>query len=344
MRAVLFSGPDDLTVVDAPEPELPTGGLVIATAYVGVCGSDVRTWHHGSARLSGPTILGHETCGVVEASDDARFEPGDRVAVCPGAPCLHCADCLVGAYNLCSDRAVLGYDLPGGMATKYAVTRAWLDAGCVVAVPESLDLRTAVLAEPLHTVINGQDRADVSSTDSVLVIGLGTIGTLHAAVAMSRGATNVLGVDVRAERVQAAGAVVGSAHVEELGDDAAALRARGGRRGWDVVVLAAGVGPAVELAARVVSPNGRILVFAGFPSSSPTFAVDLNVLHYQQHSLVGAFGGTPLTYQRAVAWLATTHVDLSTFVANVYDLEEALEAFADVEAGRGLKTVMAPSR
>ena len=342
MRAVLFSGPDDLQVVDAPEPELPAGGLIVSTAYVGVCGSDVRTWHHGSPRLSGPTVLGHEVVGVVTASDDERWTVGDRVAVCPGAPCLKCQHCLLGAYNLCADRVVLGYDVPGGMAERFAVPARSIDAGCVVPVPDSLELRAAVLAEPLHTVLNGQDRATIGPDDSVLVLGLGTIGTLHTAVALSRGARRVLGVDVRAERVQAAEKVLGEGHTSVLEDDVDALRSLGGRTGWDVVVVAAGVGPAVETASAMVAPNGRVLVFAGFPSSRPEYPIDLNRLHYKQHSLVGAFGGTPVTYARAVEWLAATSIDLEAFVGDVFALDEAPSAFANVESGRGLKTVMQP--
>jgi L-iditol 2-dehydrogenase len=342
MRAVLFSGPDRLDVVDVPEPELPDGGLVVSTAYVGVCGSDVRTWHHGSARLSGPTVLGHEVVGVVAASADGRYAVGDRVAVCPGAPCLTCANCLVGAYNMCGQRVVLGYDISGGMAERFAVPRRSIDAGCVVPVPDSLDLRSAVLAEPLHTVLNGQNRAGIGPDDTVLVLGLGTIGTLHTAVALSRGARRVLGVDVRPERVEAAEVVLGPGHTAVLDMDVDDLRARGGVAGWDVVVLAAGVGPAVETANAVVAPNGRVLVFAGFPSSSPEYAIDLNRLHYKQHALIGAFGGTPVTYGRAVEWLAATSIDLDAFVGDVFPIDDALAAFANVESGRGLKTVMQP--
>ena len=120
------------------------------------------------------------------------------------------------------------------------------------------------------------------------------------------------------------------------------LRSRGGAAGWDVVVLAAGVGAAVETANAVVAPNGRVLVFAGFPSSSPEHAIDLNLMHYQQHALVGAFGGTPLTYARAVEWLAATTIDLDAFVGEPFPLDDAPSAFANVESGRGLKTVMRP--
>ena len=69
MLAAVLHGPNDLRVEHVPEPILPVGGLVIETAAVGICGSDVRNWRHGSPRLAGPQVVGHEVAGVVIASD-----------------------------------------------------------------------------------------------------------------------------------------------------------------------------------------------------------------------------------------------------------------------------------
>ena len=118
MKAAVLHGPDDLRVESVPDPDLPPGGVVIRPVTVGVCGSDVRTWRHGSPRLRGPQVLGHETGGVVVESDVESLPVGTAVAVCPGAPCLECPFCAAGHHNLCGRRAVLGYDLPGGMAER----------------------------------------------------------------------------------------------------------------------------------------------------------------------------------------------------------------------------------
>lgn len=341
MRAVVLHGPGDLRVEDRPEPVLPAGGLVVRTAYAGVCGSDVRNRTHGSSRLHGPQIPGHEVVGVVTASDDPRHPVGMRVAVCPGAPCLVCAACRSGRANLCQDRVVLGYDFPGGMAEGFAVPPSSLRAGCVVRLPDTLPLRSAVLAEPLHTVINGQDLARIAPGDSVLVLGLGTIGTLHAAHAASVGAGTVLAVDPRPDRVAAAAAVLGADLVADLVPDAAAaLRERGGTGGWPVVVVAAGTPDAIELAMATVARSGRILAFAGLPPADAMVALDVNRIHYEQLELIGAFGGTPATYARAVAWLAASDLDLAGLVTHEFDIDDAAAAYDNIAAGNGLKSVL----
>lgn len=343
MRAVVLHGPNDLRIESRAVPEAQPGGLVVRTSYVGVCGSDVRNWRHGSPRLAHPEVPGHEVVGEVTESRDLRFTVGTRVAVCPGVPCGVCHACKAGRQNLCADRVVLGYDFPGGMEEFFAVPQESLSAGCVIPLPESLSLRVAVLAEPLHTVINGQNQVHIGPDDSVLVIGLGAIGSLHAALAMSRGARRVIAVDVRPERVAAAAALLGHKSTQLLvdGPDAAeALRLQGGEDGWTVAIIAAGAPNAVELAMSSVAPSGRVLAFAGLPPALATIPIDMNRIHYRQLEVVGAFGGTPSTYASAVAWLAESRLDLTALVADEFPLDRAEDAYRNVESGHGLKTVL----
>jgi len=332
MRAVVLHSPGDLRIEELPDPVLPRGGLVVRTAFTGVCGSDVRNWRHGSGRLTGPQVLGHETVGIVVASDAAAYPVGTRVAVCPGVPCGRCALCGAGRHNLCRDRDVLGYDFPGGMAESFAVPAASIAAACVNPLPSELSLRDAVLAEPLHTVVNGQDLARIGLRDRVLVLGLGAIGTLHAMHALSLGA-QVLAVDLRQERVDAARGLLGPGTAELLRPDALGAD-------WDVVVIAAGSAAAADLAFRVAGRAGRILAFAGLPPADATVPVPMNLLHYEQLELIGAFGGTPSTYARAVTWLAASDLPLDRLVTHEFGIDDALAAFENVERGVGLKTVL----
>jgi L-iditol 2-dehydrogenase len=341
MRAVVFHAPGEVSVDEVPQPQMPQGGLLVQTSYVGVCGSDVRTWRHGNARIHGEQTLGHEVSGVIAASDASGYEVGTRVAVCPGVPCLACEPCQRGWHNLCLNRRVLGYDFPGGMAESFAVPPEAVRAGCVVPLPASLSTEHAALAEPLHTVLNGQDRARTAAGESVLVLGLGPIGTLHAAVAASRDASPVLGMDPLPQRAEAASAVLGEGAAEVLDDDSReGLRERGGSLGWDVVVVATGAHAAFDLAMEVVSPRGRVLAFSGVPASAATVGINVSRLHYQEIELIGAFGGTPRYYREAVRWLGRTQIDLDRMVGKLIPLAVAVDAFERVERGEGLKTLI----
>lgn len=341
MLAVVLHGPNDLRVERIAEPTLPPGGLVIEPAAVGICGSDVRNWRHGSHRLHGPQVLGHEIAGIVRESDSEAFPVGTRVAVCPGIPCLACRFCARGLASLCPNRQVIAYDLPGGMAERLAIPAAAIRSDSVVAVPGGIDLAVAPLAETLHTILNGQDRAAVGAGDRVLVLGLGPVGVLHAAVAASRGARQVLAVDPVAERVELAGAILGrdAAMVLEPGWEERALERSDGES-WDVVIVANAAPAAVALAPRLAAPAGRILAFAGVAGPDPVVGLDMARLHYGQLSVIGSFGGTPATFARAIDWLSSTSLPLAEIITSRLPLAAAPDAFLRVERGEGLKTIL----
>jgi len=343
MKAVVLHGPGDLRLDEVPEPALPDNGLLVRPGAVGICGSDVRTWRHGSPRLRGPQVLGHEFAGVVEASAVAAVRPGSRVAVCPGAPCEVCRACRAGHANLCRQRRVLGYDLPGAMAELVAIPADWIRTGGVVALDPAAPIERGALVEPLHTVLNGQDQVAIQPRESVLVLGLGPIGVLHVAVARSNGAT-VLGVDPDPDRVARVGGILGGDAVDRM-DDGWLDRARAtvGGGGFDVVIVAVGAPDAVATAIESVEPGGRVLAFAGLPPEARTIGLDMNDLHYRQLSVVGAFGGTPDTFRRAGAWLERSTLDVDAFTPERFGLDQAVDAFESVARGRGLKTLLRPT-
>jgi L-iditol 2-dehydrogenase len=344
MKAVVLHGPGDLRLDDVPEPALPPGGLVVRPLAVGICGSDVRTWRHGSPRLRGPQVLGHEIAGVVAESDVAAFAPGVPVAVCPGAPCEVCRACRTGRANLCRCRLVLGYDLPGGMADLVAIPADWIRTGGVVALDPAAPIERGAIIEPLHTVINGQDQARIKAGEHILVLGLGPIGVLHVALAGSVGAT-ALAVDPDPDRVARAGTIVGPDKIDDM-DAGWKDRARASvdSGGFDVVIAAVGSSDAVATAIELVEPGGRILSFAGLPPNKRSIELDMNDLHYRQLAILGAFGGTPDTFRRAAAWLADSTFDVDRFTPERFGLADAVEAFESVEGGRGLKTLLRPNQ
>ncbi len=83
-----------------------------------------------------------------------------------------------------------------------------------------------------------------------------------------------------------------------------------------------------------------MLAFAGLPPDTRTIGLDMNDLHYRQLSIVGAFGGTPDTFRRAAAWFDRTPFDVEAFTPERFGLDQAVEAFEAVAAGRGLKTIL----
>ena len=72
---------------------------------VGICGSDVHYYQHGSIGpfvVREPMVLGHEAAGIVVETGSAVgiLRPGDRVCMEPGIPDPNSHATRLGRYNL----------------------------------------------------------------------------------------------------------------------------------------------------------------------------------------------------------------------------------------------------
>jgi threonine dehydrogenase-like Zn-dependent dehydrogenase len=126
MKAAIFRGVRDLQVEDVPEPSAGPGDIVVGVRVVGVCGSDLHSYTHGSFVEPGQ-IMGHEFAGeVVEVGDGvADFATGDRVTAMPIVPCGACPRCAEGRFNLCAVAwtQALAYGRPGAFAPAWRSRR-----------------------------------------------------------------------------------------------------------------------------------------------------------------------------------------------------------------------------
>src|SRR5437870_12219296 len=114
MNQALIAGPERFEVVSAPRPCLQNPDeIVVRTAACGICSGDLMPWY---LRKKIGTVLGHEVVGWADevGPDVASIQPGDLVFLHHHAPCLHCPDCVRGAFVHCATWRSSRLD-PGGM-------------------------------------------------------------------------------------------------------------------------------------------------------------------------------------------------------------------------------------
>lgn len=196
-----LTGPGRCTrLQEIPSPALPADDWVrVRTSLGGICGSDLNLIRldvspSTSPFSSFPFVIGHENVGVIQEVGPAvpDLRPGERVVANPllscvprgiDPPCHHCAN---GRPSRC--RKFTEGRLPAGMllGTTRSLGGSWGDtyvahASQVVRVPEQLSDRSAVLLEPLATVLSPVLDHPPAGGEKVLVIGGGSIGLLTTA-------------------------------------------------------------------------------------------------------------------------------------------------------------------
>jgi S-(hydroxymethyl)glutathione dehydrogenase/alcohol dehydrogenase len=112
--AVLHEVPGTLSVeevqIDRPGP----GEVLIRTVAAGICHSDLH-FLEGKMGHPTPTVLGHESAGVVEAVGEGvrHVKAGDHVVTCLSVFCGHCDSCLTGRPWRCfTDESARSADAP----------------------------------------------------------------------------------------------------------------------------------------------------------------------------------------------------------------------------------------
>ncbi len=305
MKALVWKGGQTLDYEEVPDPEPAGDEVVLDVELAGICGSDLHGYRgHPGPRVP-PLVLGHEVVGAVA---------GERFAVYPLIGCGDCVRCAAGEDNLCPSWQLLGLHRAGVFADRVVVPRRSL-----VSLPERLDSRRAVLAEPLACCV-GALRGE--SPDKVVVFGAGPIGLLSVYVAARQGA-QVRAVDPVESRLETA-RKLGATDFDGPAD--LAVDAAGFEATWRTAIDAVG--------------SGGTVVVIGLGNAEGTFP--MAVLVRRSIRLRGQFAYSRADFQEAVEILAEDDLDLSWLSDAA--LADGAQAFANLvdRPAEFSKVVLAP--
>ena len=346
MKVVRFHAPGDVRVESAAEPSTGPGDVTIRVRNCSTCGTDVKIFRFGHHHIVPPRVMGHEIAGeVVAVGDDVGgWQVGDRVQVIAAIPCGECAECRRGRMTVCPNQESMGYHYDGGFAELMVVPAKVLAVAGLNRIPDGVDSAEASVAEPLACVLNGQELARVGPGDDVVVIGAGPIGCLHVRLARARGAARVVLVDVNADRLEIAKRLVApDAAVDASGPDVVdEIGTFTDGRGADVVITAAASGKAQEQALRMAARQGRVSFFGGLPKDNPVIALDANLVHYRELTVVGANGSSPAHNAEALRLIASGAVPVADLITHRLGLDDVLSAFDIVSRGEAIKVTIEP--
>jgi L-iditol 2-dehydrogenase len=332
MRAVVYHGINDMRVETVPVPQIDPGELLVKIATCGICGTDLKKIHMGSH--SAPRIFGHEMAGVVAAvgSGVTDYAVGDRVMTFHHVPCGECYYCRKGTPAQCplykKTGVTAGFEPSGGGFANYIRVMDFVvrNRG-VVRIPDGIPFEQAAFIEPLNTVLKGVKMLNIAPDDTVLVIGQGPIGLMHASLAKKTGA-KVLTSDLFAER-HAIAARFGLTHPIHAGEENVVERvlAETDGRGADAVILAVGGNALIRTAMDAARPGGKVMLFAQTQHGEATF--DPAAVCVDEKTLLGSYSSSFGILDEVTSLVFDGYrngFDLTQLISHRFDLEQAVEA------------------
>ncbi|WP_456825808.1 zinc-dependent alcohol dehydrogenase [Cellulomonas sp. P5_E12] len=258
MRALTWQGRENVSVETVPDPRIErTTDAIVRVTSTAICGSDLHLYAVLGMYLDAGDVLGHEAMGVVEevGAEAGALRVGDRVVIPFNISCGSCWMCARGLFAQCETTQVrtqgtgaslFGFSklygqVPGGQAEYLRVPQAQFGP---VVVPDDgrPDERYLYLSDVLPTAWQAVEYADVPAGGTVAVVGLGPIGQMATRIAVHRGASRVIGLDLVPERLAMARRHgIDVIDVGAVDDVAAAVRDLTDGRGVDSAIDAVGM-------------------------------------------------------------------------------------------------------
>ncbi len=355
--AATLVAPFDLRVERYPIPaELEPGAVLLRMLASGICGTDKHTYRGETEQYAGtdharstpfPIIQGHENVGVVVevgAGGAATFDGtpltiGDRVVPAPNRACGRCRYCTDGfPYYFCRDLENYGNSLssaqPPHLFGGWSEYLYVLPRTPVFRVPDDLPTEVAVLTE-LFAVTHSLDLAarmprpgGYRPGDTVVVMGVGPVGLVHAAKAALTGAGQVIGVDRYTARLDIAADLGATDCVVATDDDETTARVRAlAPDGADVVVDATGHPASFGPALALLRDGGTLVEVGAFVDLGPVPVNPADILG-RNLTIVGVAGEDARCYDSTLHLLAEHHetVPFHRAVTHTFPIDWADEA------------------
>lgn len=331
MRRVTMTAPRQLKFEDnVPAPranDIKDNEILLNIKRIGICGSEIHSYHGLHPSCIYPVVQGHEYSGIVVAVGKGvkGFKPGDKATARPQLVCGECNPCKRGQYNICENLKVQAFHADGAAQDYFIVTddRA-------VRLPDDMPLDYGAMIEPAAVGAHATSRPRELKGRNVVVSGAGTIGNLIAQFAQARGAKKVVITDVSDLRLQKARecGIENTLNVAKtpLKD---AVKDIFGDEGFQVAFEVSGVESSIQSLMATIEKGGDVIIVAVF-AHNPV----INMEHLGEHelNLIGTLMYKHEDYLTAVEEINKGTIKLEPLVTDRFGLMEYDKAYDYIES------------
>ena len=356
-RAAIVHAPNQPMTIETIDIDGPRAGeLLIQIKATGLCHSDLHVLE-GNVPWQFPTVLGHESAGVVVECGEGvtAFEPGDHVIPFLVPRCGRCAYCASPKTNLCVEalarlrpregRFLLDgkplHQLWGlGTLAEHAV----VPADTVVRVRKDAPLdRICYIACGATTGIGAAlFSAKIEAGSTVVVFGLGGIGLNVVQGARLAGARMIVGVDTNPAKEPIARRLGATEFVDPRAVPKLAshlMKLTGG--GADYSFECIGDPATMRHAFECTHPAwGKSYVIGVAPHGADVCATPAHLM-LGRHWTGCYMGGARLErLPQLVDWYMQGKIELDSLITHRVTLDQVGEGFEMMKRGEGIRTIV----
>ena len=331
MRQAILVEPKHIEFKEVAEPkaaDLTAHQVLVHIKRIGICGSEIHSYHGLHPATFYPVVQGHEYSGVVVAVGRAVSvcKPGDHITARPQLVCGKCNPCKRGQYNVCEHLRVQAFQADGAAQDFFVV-----DDDRVAKLPEGMSLDYGAMIEPSAVGAHASNRTNVKDKN-VVVSGAGTIGNLIAQFCIARGAKNVLITDVSDLRLAKA-RECGIQHTLNITKKPLKEAAHElfGDEGYQVGFEVAGVEVSIRSLMETIEKGSDIVVVAVFAKDP---ALSMFYLGEHELRLIGSMMYRHEDYLTAIDYVSKGIVNLKPLVSNRFAFEEYDDAYQFIDKHR----------
>ncbi len=338
MRGVVLHAPGEVRVEERDDPTIvePTDAVIRLSATC-VCGSDL--WpYRGIEDVDGPSPMGHEYVGIVEAvgGEVSTIRPGQFVVGSFFASDGTCEICRAGYQSSCVNRVPVG-----ALGAQAELLRVPMADGTLVATPDvpADDLVPGFLAasDVLGTGWFAAVAAEAGPGKTVAVVGDGAVGLLGVLAAKELGAERIIAMSRHEPRQRLAVEYGATDIVTERGDEGVArIKDLTDGLGAHSVIEAVGTQEAMMQAIRATRPGGHV-GYVGVAHGVELPGEELFFSHVHLH-------GGPAPVRRFLPELIDLIWHRRIDPGKVFDLalplDQAAEGYRAMDERRAVKTLL----
>ena len=364
MKAAILWGTGEPWSVEEVELDGPKEGeILVSFEATGLCHSD----HHpraGDIPIALPVVGGHEGAGIVQEVGPGvmGLKPGDHIVASFLPACGRCRWCSTGHQNLCDlGIFIMGGCMLDGSFRRHARGRdvgamsllgtfgeyGTLPETSVVKIDDDLPLNRACLIGCGVTTGWGSavNTAQVTPGDTVVVIGLGGIGSGAVQGARIAGAERIIVIetqDAKRDKAFQFGATHFCASMLE-GTELVRELTRGVMADSAILTVGLVEGSMIGEALELVRKAGAVVLTALAPISDISPTLPMAVFTLFQKRLLGSLYGEAnprADIPRLLSLYREGKLLLDEVVTTEYKLKDINSAFDDMLEGRNIRGVV----